>query len=88
MTNGEEEDIFVSKPDDVVREVMDDSRKWFHMSDTNSQVNNGVDDTNDPDDELYDSDNFDSLDSRKNRVKGHMDNLRGGDTRNGRKRET
>jgi hypothetical protein len=62
VTNGEEEDIFVGNPDDVVREVMDDSRKWFHMSDTNSQVNNEVDDTNDPDNQSYDSDNFDSLD--------------------------
>lgn len=55
VTDGEEEDIFVGNPDD--------SRKWFHMSDTNSQANNGVDDTNDLDDQSYDSDNFDSLDS-------------------------
>jgi len=50
VTDGEEEDIFVGNPDDVVSEVMDDLHKWFHMSDTNSQVNNEVDDTNDPDD--------------------------------------
>jgi hypothetical protein len=70
VTGGEEEDIFVGKPDDVVREVMDDSRKWFHMSDTNSKVNNGVDDTNDLDDESYDSENFDSLDSGEEEGKG------------------
>jgi hypothetical protein len=70
VIGGEEEDIFVGNPDDVVREVMDDSCKWFHMSDTNSQVNNGVDDTNDPNDQSYDSDNFDSLDSGEEEDEG------------------
>jgi hypothetical protein len=70
VTDGEEEDIFVGNPDDVVREVMDDSHKWFHTWDTNSQANNGDDDTYDPDDQSYDSDNFDSLDSGEEEGEG------------------
>jgi hypothetical protein len=31
VTDGEEEDIFFGNPNDVVHEVMDDSRKWFQI---------------------------------------------------------
>lgn len=69
MTDGEEENIFVEKEKNVLREPKDDINTWFHTWDRNSKAGIGVDAANDPDTNSYDSDNFDSLDSERSPVK-------------------
>jgi hypothetical protein len=68
VTNGEKEDIFIGKANDVLHEVCelrDDTKKWFNLWDKDYKSNIGVDEANDPDEESNNSENFDSLDSEE-----------------------
>jgi hypothetical protein len=70
VTDGEEEDIFIGKPDDVLHEAKEDTNKWFHLWDKAGTSNIGVDDINDLDEESCDSDKFQSLDNEEEDSEG------------------
>lgn len=61
VTDGEEDDIFIGKHDDVLCEAMEDTNKWFQSWEKASTSNDGVDEINDSDAESCDSDSFHSL---------------------------
>jgi len=63
LTDGEEEDMFVAKEKDVLRETNDDINTWFQTWDRDSKAGIGVNAVNDSDADSYDSEYFDSLDS-------------------------
>jgi hypothetical protein len=63
LTDGEEEDMFVAKEKDVLREPNDYINTWFQTWDRDSKASIGVDAANDPDADSYYSEYFDSLDS-------------------------
>jgi hypothetical protein len=65
LTNGEEDDVFIEKENDVPRKPKDDINTWFQTWDRDSKAGIGVDAANDPDTNSYDSEYFDSLDSGK-----------------------
>jgi hypothetical protein len=64
-TNGEEDDIFLGKHDDVLCEAMDDTNKWFQSWEKASTSKDEVDEINDSDAESCDSDRFHSLDNEE-----------------------
>jgi hypothetical protein len=70
LTDGEEEDMFVEKENDVLREPKDDINTWFQNWDRDSKAGIGVDAANYPDADSYDSEYFDSLDSGEENSEG------------------
>jgi hypothetical protein len=67
--DGEEEDIFIGKHDDVLREDREDTNKWFHSWEK-ATLKDGVDEIIDPDAKSCDSDGFHSLDSEEDDDEG------------------
>ncbi|XP_062150890.1 uncharacterized protein LOC133859491 [Alnus glutinosa] len=65
VTNGEEEDIFTEKEDNVVREAREETNKRFRTWDKASTSKDGGDPINDLDVESDDSETFHSMDSEE-----------------------
>jgi hypothetical protein len=63
--DGEEEDFFEAKQEDVLREARENTNKWFHSWEKASTSKIENEELNDPDQESRDNDSFHSLDSEE-----------------------
>jgi hypothetical protein len=70
VTDGEEEEIFLSESDDVSCDTKEETSKWFQPWSEASSSKNGDGAMKEPDEEDCDSDNLISL---KMTVKSHHD---------------
>jgi hypothetical protein len=70
VIDGEEEDIFIEKEDNVVREEREATNKWFRTWDKASTSKDGGDPINDLDAESNDSETFHSMDSEEEEDEG------------------
>jgi len=70
VTDGEEEDIFTEKGDNVVRKEREETNKWFRTWDNASTSKDEGDPINDPNAESDDSETFHSMDSEEEEDEG------------------